>query len=645
MPGSLIGAGFAAMLAFYFTRGRFNGLIIPAILLLASRFTAWRLPSTRILSWGIRLIGLGVVLMLFRDHSTEDSTVWYLNESDTKVAGYALIAELVLRAWERHPPARARESRGITLLVTVLIFMGATHTYEREAIQRITPLYMVCVLFALRSFAEIGQPSDIVRTLRRELVAIRMIVLLVSLGIAFAATYLVTRFEYQVTSWASQIINSKHTKSAEIGFSMEPRLGSESNPEPTLDRVLLIDGPPIEQHLRVMAFDTYASPRWLPSMTDRTFQAATLPNVATSGAIRQLRFTRVGDVANLLPVPLEATKIEATDALEEDELATLRDKDADDNPPYNVSISSVPDLQGALSTEPGEQERQKLLAIPEQIAPLVIELAKRIAGTGDSRTKIIKIQMYLRSHHDYSLSFDAHGEPLSDFILNNRAAHCQYFASAVVIMARAVGIPARFVSGFYAHERYGSDEMVVRSRDSHAWAECWIDGVGWITVDATPSGGRPDAMFQDPPAWKRWWEKLTDLPAKIKAWVIHQGTAGKMIAAVLAGVALVGWIVQRIVRRRRRPKTSQLGYGPDNEDLTVLARRFEKWLRNHYGICPPPQTWRDYLSTVAIPAELLSFVRIYDRARFGADRTAIAQADQLLSQLEARKQINPGKKK
>jgi transglutaminase-like putative cysteine protease len=493
---------------------------------------------------------------------------------------------------------------------------------------------MVFVLLALRSLAHIGQPKEIIRGSRRELVAMRAIILLLSLSVALAATSLVTRYEYSLTSWAVQVLNRKNSHSAEIGFSMDPRLGPVANPEPTMDRILLIDGSQSEQHLRVMAFDTYSQGRWLPTMSDRTYRPAVLSAVAATG--QKMHFKRVGDTADLLPLPLEVQEIDAQGPLEEDDLATLRDQQADDNVSYEATVATAPAFQGPLCVSPDATQRQRLLAIPGEIDPKVIELARQIAGVGDKNRQLIRIESTLRSQHAYSLTFNPQGEPLNDFILNNRAAHCQYFASAVVMMARAVGIPARFVSGFYAHERYGSDQMVVRSRDAHAWAECWIDGVGWLTVDATPSGGRPDEIYPDPPAWKRWWEKLTDLPGQIREWANAHVAISKLAIVVAVIVIATGYALRTILRRRRLPRAPSTEYAQPGEELAALRRRFEKWLSTRQIGCPPQLTWSDHLSTARAPAESVQFLRSYNRARFGGDHSSIKQAEKLLNDLEGR---------
>jgi transglutaminase-like putative cysteine protease len=71
------------------------------------------------------------------------------------------------------------------------------------------------------------------------------------------------------------------------------------------------------------------------------------------------------------------------------------------------------------------------------------------------------------------------------------AGHCEYFATAMVILARAAGIPARYVTGYLQGERNRfSRRFVVRQSDAHAWAEVYFPGAGWVTFDATPAAGR-----------------------------------------------------------------------------------------------------------------------------------------------------------
>ena len=69
-----------------------------------------------------------------------------------------------------------------------------------------------------------------------------------------------------------------------------------------------------------------------------------------------------------------------------------------------------------------------------------------------------------------------------------RKGHCEYFASAMAVMLRTLGIPSRLVTGFQGGVLNPiSGWSVVRASDAHAWVEAWIPGRGWMTFDPTPA--------------------------------------------------------------------------------------------------------------------------------------------------------------
>jgi hypothetical protein len=78
-------------------------------------------------------------------------------------------------------------------------------------------------------------------------------------------------------------------------------------------------------------------------------------------------------------------------------------------------------------------------------------------------------------------------EPIDFFLFDRKKGHCEYFASAFAVMARAVGIPTRNVNGFLGGE-WNDYYVAVRAGDAHAWTEVWFPHYGWITFDATPPG-------------------------------------------------------------------------------------------------------------------------------------------------------------
>ncbi|MBL8385836.1 MAG: transglutaminase domain-containing protein, partial [Burkholderiales bacterium] len=98
---------------------------------------------------------------------------------------------------------------------------------------------------------------------------------------------------------------------------------------------------------------------------------------------------------------------------------------------------------------------------------------------------------------------------LAEFLLRTRAGHCEYFASATVLLLRAAGVPARYATGFSVQEFDAArGDYVVRERHAHAWARAWIGGA-WVDVDTTP----PDWAAREDlarPAAARWQEAFVD---------------------------------------------------------------------------------------------------------------------------------------
>ncbi len=80
------------------------------------------------------------------------------------------------------------------------------------------------------------------------------------------------------------------------------------------------------------------------------------------------------------------------------------------------------------------------------------------------------------------------GDPLVDF-LNNKQGYCEQYASAMAIMLRAVGVPARVAIGFTQGTKESDGSYLISSNDAHAWVEVLFDKSGWVQFDPTPLGG------------------------------------------------------------------------------------------------------------------------------------------------------------
>ncbi|HVA94874.1 MAG TPA: DUF3488 and transglutaminase-like domain-containing protein [Candidatus Dormibacteraeota bacterium] len=134
--------------------------------------------------------------------------------------------------------------------------------------------------------------------------------------------------------------------------------------------------------------------------------------------------------------------------------------------------------------------RETYLQLPP-LDPRIPALAKQItANAATPYDKASAIEKYLRSHYGYTLDLSGppHSDPLAYFLFQKRAGHCEYFATAMTVMVRSLGIPARYVNGFQTGEYndLGGD-FIVRASDAHSWVEVYFPTFGWLTFDPTPA--------------------------------------------------------------------------------------------------------------------------------------------------------------
>jgi hypothetical protein len=132
----------------------------------------------------------------------------------------------------------------------------------------------------------------------------------------------------------------------------------------------------------------------------------------------------------------------------------------------------------------------RYLQLPLDIDPRVEQLGREITEKGKSTfDKALLVEGYLKRHYGYTLdlTWKPGPQPLSTFLFDAKAGHCEYFASAMAILLRAAGIPTRLINGFLMGEYnpVGHD-YIIRQSDAHSWIEVYIPGRGWTEFDPTP---------------------------------------------------------------------------------------------------------------------------------------------------------------
>lgn len=161
---------------------------------------------------------------------------------------------------------------------------------------------------------------------------------------------------------------------------------------------------------------------------------------------------------------------------------------------YKASVGKG--QQGIAEPIPSDLQ-ERYLEVPEGYER-VAELARRVVGDAeDPRVQAGRIERYLRAGGDYTYTLDQPTkqgrDPLHVFLFETKAGHCEYFSSAMAIMMRSLGVPARNVTGFLGadYNPYG-DYYAVRNGNAHSWVEIFADG-RWTTFDPTPASGQPFA--------------------------------------------------------------------------------------------------------------------------------------------------------
>jgi transglutaminase-like putative cysteine protease len=177
-----------------------------------------------------------------------------------------------------------------------------------------------------------------------------------------------------------------------------------------------------------------------------------------------------------------------------------------------------------LGAEPEGGLDEALLLRPDSLRQRVREflLSQGIVSLTDPpEQRAQAIIHHLRATHRYSLDLREirRGDPLEDFLFHPRAGDCEYFATAMAVMCRAVGVPARVATGFHGGEALPEGGRLFRRSDAHAWVEVWTAGRGWMTMDPSPPA--PLVVEMEPGLWRNVSTALGDAAAGWRERVVH----------------------------------------------------------------------------------------------------------------------------
>ena len=210
--------------------------------------------------------------------------------------------------------------------------------------------------------------------------------------------------------------------------------------------------------------------------------------------------------------------------------------------------------------------------------------------------------------------------PLTRFLLQDRAGHCEHFATATVLLLREAGIPARYAVGYSVQEPRGG-EWIVRERHGHAWCLAWVDGA-WRDVDTTPGSWaalestRATFLEKISDAWSSAWFAFSKWrwgPGEWKQYVLW---------LIVPLILIAGWrLMSQKQWNRARDKVSGKGGRRSFPGIDSEFYLIEKTLAAHGLERQPEETLASWMKrvTASQPAEtqeLAGLLSLHYRLRF-----------------------------
>lgn len=239
---------------------------------------------------------------------------------------------------------------------------------------------------------------------------------------------------------------------------------------------------------------------------------------------------------------------------------------------YTWERVSSPGQSGWLGNDATEYVLKKCLELPEGTLRWLQEYTPLIprSDADSPEARAAMIGDFVRSSATYDLQTPKMPAGAGDFarwfLEESDSGYCVHFATAAVVLLRAAGIPARYVEGYLVDAEAG-EETPVMSGDAHAWAEYYVDGLGWLLLDPTPSTANAPL-----PVWTPSTEAPTEAPtvsatkpttpAREPAAPRDDGKAADfsriwtvlrwILGVLAAGAVIIGQWRLRLARKRRK---------------------------------------------------------------------------------------------
>jgi transglutaminase-like putative cysteine protease/uncharacterized membrane protein YidH (DUF202 family) len=363
--------------------------------------------------------------------------------------------------------------------------------------------------------------------------------LLIAILLVLAAAFLSSLSLQRITQWTAQFNRSTSQSQSGLAKSLGiqqptavPNIFSDVR-SPGLPRSLLIGASPVllsevvmsvevdylsgltlgnrppPLYWRSYTYDIYTGHGWSASPTNLTHYQPNQP-IQSSNLPYHLPIQEV-----INPVPNQAgTLYAAGEPLSADVSTTSAWRSSNDL--FGIQMDATSYTVQSLLPTPSEDTlrlagqdypawvAQRYLALPEAVPDRVKQLAIRLTATeATPYDRARAIEQYLRTTFPYTIDVPyppANQDLVDYFLFDLRKGYCDYYASAMVVLARAAGIPARLAVG-YASGTYNlnSGRFIVTQAEAHSWVEIYFPGVGWVPFEPTAARTAIDRSAQPTP--------------------------------------------------------------------------------------------------------------------------------------------------
>jgi transglutaminase-like putative cysteine protease len=256
--------------------------------------------------------------------------------------------------------------------------------------------------------------------------------------------------------------------------------------------------------LRIVTADVFDGASWQPGIGDvsgdnRVDQGlppapGLLPGTSQAGHQMHVEVGNVLDQDFLpLPYPTLRVRIDGAWLYDATSLNVVGDGETVRGKTYDVNYLAVRPSAQQLRDAPAppSAETARYTQLPRNLPYSVRKTAAAVtAGTTNPYDRALALQEWFRASGRFTYSTDAPGESGGDAVagfLRDRRGFCVQFSSAMAVMARTLGIPARIGVGFLPGTPLPGSWRSVRLTDSHAWPELYFRGAGWVRFEPTPA--------------------------------------------------------------------------------------------------------------------------------------------------------------